>query len=95
MAGFSNSIKFISEVMAKSMQAMPQSTNLPQTHVPVMQMVQLQQHLNTTQVMNNYVQQQQTTLSSEQSFLTLFHLLKKSCLKQITYCDYMISCLTL
>ena len=89
MPGFSDSIKSVSEVMAKSMQAMSQSINLKQAHVSVMQMVQ-PQHLNTTQVRNNYVQQQQTTLSSQQSFLKLI-----KCLHQITHCDYMISCLTL
>ena len=66
MPGFSDSIKSVSEAMAKSMQAMSQSINLKRNHffVSVMQMVQ-PQHLNTTQVRNNYVQQQQTTLSSQ------------------------------
>ena len=86
MPGFSDSIKSVSEVMAKSMQAMSQSINLKQTHASVMQMVQ-PQHLNTTQVRNNYVQQQQTTLNS------IFETYK--CLHQITHGDYMISCLTL
>lgn len=36
MPGFSDSIKSVSEVMAKSMQAMSQSINLKQTHVSVM-----------------------------------------------------------
>ena len=69
MTGITDSIKILSETMARSMQTMTQCMNFSQPQIPVMQVVPPQPQLNTTQMINNFVNQQPT--QNTQHFLDL------------------------
>ena len=72
MAGITDSVKMLSEAMAKSMQTMAQCMNSYQPQIPVMQVVHPQAQLNATMVNLLVVVNQQPTQST-QSFLELLN----------------------
>ena len=72
MTGITDSVKMLSEAMAKSMQTMAQCMNSSQPQIPVMQVVHPQAQLNATMV-NLLVVVNQKPTQSTQSFLELLN----------------------
>ena len=72
MTGITDSVKMLSEAMAKSMQTMAQCMNSSQPQIPVMQVVRPQAQLNATMV-NLLVVVNQKPTQSTQSFLELLN----------------------